>query len=88
MASNRVKLDREKALRLYNEGLCDKDIAEELGVVRGTITDWRNRNHLPCNRQIPPKPSRKMSQIAKDAAEARRLGMNYGMYKASQREGT
>lgn len=79
-----VRLDKEMALDLYNRGLCDRDIAEECGVKSATVGEWRRKQGLPPNK--PPKPTGEMSSIARDNAEARRLGMNYGAYKGLQYE--
>ena len=48
-----VKLDELRAMQLYNDGLCDLDMAEALGVSRNTVADWRKRNDLKCHRQAP-----------------------------------
>jgi hypothetical protein len=33
--------------KLYDEGYCDEDIADRLGVSQPTICNWRNKNNLP-----------------------------------------
>lgn len=48
-----VTFDERRALNLYNEGLCDQDIAKELGVCRKTVADWRNKNGLKIHRKVP-----------------------------------
>lgn len=35
------------AMELYHQGLCDREIGEELGVSDSAIRNWRNRNGLP-----------------------------------------
>ena len=81
---SRIFLDKEMAMDLYNQGLCDRDIAEECGVKVACVGEWRRKAGLPPHK--PPKPLDEMSPIARDNAEARRLGMNYGAYKALQYE--
>lgn len=80
----KVILDKEMAMDLYNQGLCDRDIADECGVKPGCVGEWRRKQGLLPNK--PPKPLDEMSPIARDNAEARRLGMNYGAYKGLQYE--
>lgn len=36
-------------LALYRSGLNDAAIAERVGVTKGTVTSWRNRNRLPTH---------------------------------------
>lgn len=79
-----IFLDKELAMELYKQGLCDRDIAESCGVSSSCVGDWRRKQGLPPHKQ--PKPLAEMSPIARDNAEARRLGMNYGAYKALQYE--
>ena len=45
--------DENRAFTLYDEGLCDFDLAEALGVSRATIADWRTQNGLKCHRAPP-----------------------------------
>lgn len=87
------KIDCERARELYDEGLCDSEIATGCGVSRNSVTNWRKREGLPRNKPPKKKPEKKpekrrraKSQLSIDAAEARKLGMNYGMYKALQFE--
>ena len=78
-------LNQEYAMMRYKEGATDQEIAEETGVCKDTVTLFRKRNSLPPNRKKKvekPKPERKLSPLARDVAEARRQGMNYGQYKA------
>lgn len=78
-------LNQEYAMMRYNEGATDNDIAEETGVSKDTVALFRKRNSLLPNRrkeQKKQKPARKLSPLARDAAEARRQGLNYGQYKA------
>lgn len=48
-----VSFDENRAEELYNDGLCDHDIAECLGISRSTVADWRRRNGLECHRAPP-----------------------------------
>ena len=75
-------LNQEYAMMRYNEGATDQEIAEETGVTKYTVCQFRKRNFLPPNRKKAekPKPERKLSPLARDVAEARKHGMNYGEY--------
>lgn len=78
-------LNKEYAMMRYKEGATDQEIAEETGVCKDTVTLFRKRLNLPANRKKKaekPKPARKLSPLARDVAEARRHGLNYGQYKA------
>ena len=46
-------IDHARAWELYNEGLCDHDMAEALGVSKNTVANWRNQNDLKCHRAPP-----------------------------------
>ena len=76
--TSRILLDHEFAMELYRRGLPDAEIAKQSGVYVKTVSKWRNRMGLPANK----KRRLKMSPLARDAAEARRLGLTYGQYKA------
>ena len=75
-------LNQDYAMMRYNEGATDQEIAEETGVTKYTVCQFRKRNSLPPNRKKAekPKPERKLSPLARDNAEARKHGMNYGEY--------
>ena len=76
--TSRILLDHDLAMELYPRGLTDAEIATQSGVYVKTVGKWRNRMGLPANK----KRRLKMSPLARDAAEARRLGLTYGQYKA------
>lgn len=76
--TSRIMLDHEFAMELYRRGLTDAEIAKQSGVYVKTVGKWRRGMGLPANK----KRRIKMSPLARDAAEARRLGMSYGQYKA------
>ena len=76
--TRRIMLDHEFAMELYRRGLTDAEIAKQSGVYVKTVGKWRNRMGLPANK----KRRLKMSPLARDAMEARRLGLTYGQYKA------
>ena len=76
--TSRILLDHEFAMELYSRGLTDAEIAKQSGVRSGAVCKWRNKLGLPANK----KRRLKMSPLARDAAEARRLGLTYGQYKA------
>ena len=75
-------LNQEYAMMRYNEGATDQEIAEETGVSKYTVALFRKRHLLPANskKEQKPKTERKLSPLARDNAEARKHGMNYGEY--------
>lgn len=50
-APKKPPFDEGRAMELYNEGLCDLDIAECLGVSKETVGLWRRGKDLPAHRQ-------------------------------------
>ena len=48
----KIKIDDEKAMALYMDGLMDGAIAHELGVAASSIQEWRTRNGLPHNKKL------------------------------------
>lgn len=77
------RLDSEHAMELYNKGLCDKEIAQTIGMTVQTVGDWRRRMGLPANKGKPPV--HEISPISRDARAAGG-GHLYGKYKAQQFE--
>ena len=77
--TRRIMLDHEFAMELYRRGLTDAEIAKQSGVYVKTVGRWRNKMGLPPNEA---KRRGKLSPLASDAMEARRLGLTYGQYKA------
>ena len=52
-----ARIDELRAMELYNQGLCDLDIAETCGVSVVTVQNWRKMMRLKVNRKKPvPKP--------------------------------
>lgn len=45
----KYKLDQEKLRALYDRGLTDREIAEEMGCARDSVRLWRKRTELPPN---------------------------------------
>lgn len=45
----RSKLDGEGALKLYREGLSDRELALAFGMTRGAVTKWRKKRGLAAN---------------------------------------
>lgn len=91
----RINIDCEKAMVLYNEGKTDREIADACYVCTTTVINFRRKFGLECNRasrkrkpvqQKQEKPKKYKSKLAEENAEARRCGMNYGMWKAQQFE--
>ena len=58
----RRTFDENRAFALYEEGACDFDMAEALGVSRTTIADWRTQNGLKCHRAPPGYVKEKVEQ--------------------------
>ena len=91
----RINIDHEKAMALHAAGKTDREIADACYVCSTTVINFRRKYGLPCNR-VPRKrkdpvkavkPEKKYrSKLAEENAEARRCGMNYGMWKAQQFE--
>lgn len=82
-----IYLDQDRAYELWSQGLCDRDIAEALGMKKNAVSEWRRRNQLQVNKQPKkPKLEKKVSRLSQDVREARKAGMNYGMWKAKQFE--
>ena len=77
--TRRIMLDHEFAMELYRRGLTDAEIAKQSGVLSGAVQKWRNKLGLPMNKA---KRRKNLSSLARDAMEARRLGLTYGQYKA------
>lgn len=44
-----AKLDKEKAMELYQQMYTDREIANKLGAAKTTVYEWRKRNGLPSN---------------------------------------
>lgn len=44
-----IKIDTEKATKMREDGLSDKEIAAKLGCRAKSITNWRYRNDMPSN---------------------------------------
>lgn len=83
------KLDVAKAMKLYNNGLPDCEIAKACSVTRECVTDWRKRMGLPKNPETrKTRTPAWLAKIAEKNAAARAAGMNYGQYDAARRSGT
>ena len=81
----RGQLDVVKALELWRQGMADHEIAAVCGVKRNTVGTWRRKNKLVANRKATLAHKRSgghLSKLSQDAAAARAMGMNYGVYKA------
>lgn len=51
LVREKVSFDEIRAMELYNEGLCDLDIAETLGVGVQGFSVWRRKQGLPPHRK-------------------------------------
>ena len=80
------KWDHEQAMYLYQQGYTDQKIADAVGVVKGTIANWRSKQGLPQNTGTNQDKNYRKPQLAIDAEEARKAGMTYGAWKALQRQ--
>lgn len=77
-------LDEKKAFEYYKAGKTDAEIAEDCGVCRETVKNWRKRNGLTLNRTKGVREKSNLTPLERDAIEARKLGLTYGQYKAGQ----
>ena len=92
--TKRIPFDERAALRYYNDGLSDQHIADNCGVCKDTIRNWRKRMGLAVNvvcRQVQkndkpttPENDDQITPLERDAIAARKAGMTYGQYKAKQ----
>ena len=82
------RLDPHMARRLYDIGYCDQQIADELGVSRDSVREWRRRNALPGHKTLYQKKEvKRKSTLAELAAEAKAHHMSYGEYMVARMEG-
>ena len=65
------KMDEQRAMELYREGLCDLDISETLGVSKVTVCKWRNMMRLTPN----PQPKRRTTLRDEDAMALYKEGL-------------
>lgn len=82
-------LDTAKAIKLYDKGYCDQQIADVCDVAIDTVREWRRRTGLPGHK-TPYKPKKKKNQkptLVETAVEARKHGMTYGQYQVAKKEG-
>jgi transposase len=79
----KIEIDEAGALKLYQMGLNDVEIAKRLGVNNSTVSNWRKRNSLRSNywKSKNPKKPETMSKLVQDSVMARKVGMSYGEYK-------
>jgi hypothetical protein len=82
---NKIKIDEAEALKLYQTGLNDADMAKKLEVSTCTVSNWRKRNSLRANYLISKKPKKPetMSKLIQDSVMSRKVGMSYGVWKAN-----
>lgn len=77
------KLDKQKALELYNVGLNDAQLAKKLGLSRNTVLTWRLQAGLQANDSRRREPfdkdeARKLVEAGlSDSAVARKLGVSW-----------
>jgi hypothetical protein len=86
----RCPFDVDRALKLYEAGFSDNEIANMLDVDFWAIKKWRMLNGLKGNKhrakivEEKPKPVQTLAEVA---AEARKHGMSYGQYVDAKRRG-
>ena len=86
----RCPFDVDRALKLYEAGFSDNEIANILDVDFWAIKKWRMVNGLKGNTrraktvEAPPKRVTTLSEVV---AEARKHGMSYGQYVDAKRRG-
>ena len=56
------RIDELRAMELYKDGMCDLDIAEQLGCTRTGVANWRKRMHLKAH--YPKRTPRKPGQMS------------------------
>lgn len=61
--------DKEAAMRLYDEGKIDREIAAEIGVSNATILVWRKANNLPAHGRRRNRKVDNMTSVIEGAAE-------------------
>lgn len=69
------QFNEQLARQLYERGLIDKDIADQVGVAHCTIFQWRKKNDLPANnphRGGGRKESRRVKKIMETQPTAER----------------
>ena len=74
-----TRIDREKAMELYNAGHTDNEIADALGVTNKTVGSWRRGLGLEINSRIVNDDVKRMELYRKgmnDAEIARALGQS------------
>ncbi len=59
-----ARLDKERAKALYDAGLGDQRIAQELGVHKDTVCAWRRRNGLPSLPERMLEDKKMMKELA------------------------
>ena len=64
----RNRLDGEKALAMYNEGMSDVEIGRKLGVSSVAVFNWRRKNGLEANHEPIGKKQKKPSQSLRDSS--------------------
>lgn len=84
---------------LYDMGLLDNEVAEEMGVSDCSVSKHRRKLGLPSNydnvelrkaallRRKPKKITTPWKSLAEVAREAKERGMSYGAYVTAQKEG-
>lgn len=77
-------IDDRKALTWYNAGLTDQQIADNFGVHKETVRNWRRRMGLASHAAEVHKKEKKLTPLERDAIAAREAGMTYGQYKSQQ----
>ena len=76
------RLDLGEAMRLYNKGYSDAEIASHCHTHLSTVREWRRRMDLPPNQKAK---KRRLTKLEMDAIAANALGMTYGQYIAAGR---
>ena len=84
----KARLDPDWAQELYDQGMCDQQIADELFVAKETVTAWRWKNRLPGHKApLKTDEKKKKSNLVADVEAARARGMSYGQYMVARKEG-
>ena len=47
-----MKINKDKAIKLWQDGLLDTEIAKHFSCSKSAVTIWRRKNDLPSNKGI------------------------------------
>lgn len=77
----KAKINPDRALELYNQGMNDSRIARELDVTRQAVHDWREANRLPVNKTTHEQRMAVYQKGLSDGKAAKELGIGKSTYR-------